>query len=154
MKTIFMIMAGIAMSLQLAGQTVQTESLSLASAKKLCEQAEKEAKELNLNVSITILDRSGRLLSFHRMDGASLASIDLSIQKANTAAMWQLPSKVLEDLVHQGQTRFLTLSRDQALIEGGIPIEIDGKTVGAIGVSGAPTSEQDALIAKNSLDKL
>ena len=68
--------------------------------------------------------------------------------------MWQLPSKILENLVHQGQTRFLTLPTDQALIEGGIPIEINGKVVGAIGVSGAPTSEQDAFIAKSSLEKL
>ncbi len=154
MKAIFLIMAGIAMSFQLAGQTVQTESLSLASAKRLCELAEKEAEKLNLYVSITILDHAGHLLSFHRMDGATLASIDLSRQKANTAAMWQLPSKILENLVHQGQTRFLTLPTDQALIEGGIPIEINGKVVGAIGVSGAPTSEQDAFIAKSSLEKL
>jgi glc operon protein GlcG len=134
-------------------QTIQKETLSSNSAQLLCKTAQDEATSMGLAIVVAILDESGNIISIQKMDNAPLASIQVATQKAKTAAMWGFSSKDFEDWLQGGMTRLLTLPNDQTLIEGGIPIKINGKTVGAIGVSGG-SSQQDALIAQKSIDKL
>jgi glc operon protein GlcG len=128
--------------------------ISLDMAKKVMAGAEAEAKKNNWNVVIAILDSGGNLVVLHRMDGAQFGSIDVAREKAYSAVAFRRPTKVFEDAVAQGgaNLRILKLSGASPL-EGGIPIVVDGKLVGGIGVSGV-TSTQDAQIAKAGTDSL
>jgi len=132
-------------------QTVQRESISLEAARKIMQAAENEAAKLNLHVAMAVLDESGHAVLFQRMDNAPLASSEVASRKARTAAVWKLPSKDFEQWLQGGMTRLLTLPDNQTLIEGGIPIVWNGKTVGAIGVSGG-SSQQDAQIAQAGIN--
>ena len=118
--------------------------IGLEQAKKVLAGAEAEAKKNNWNVVIAVLDSGGHLVMLERMDGTQLGSIDVAKEKAYSAVLYRRPTKVFQDLVGQGgpNLRLLRLSGASPL-EGGIPILVDGKIVGAVGVSGA-TSEQDA----------
>jgi len=128
--------------------------ISLEQAKKVLAGAEAEAKKNNWNMVIAILDSGGHLVMLERMDGTQLGSIDAAKDKAYSAVLYRRPTKVFQDLVGQGgpNLRLLRLSGASPL-EGGIPILVDGKIVGAVGVSGA-TSEQDAQVAKAGADAL
>lgn len=128
--------------------------ISLDQAKKVMAGAEAEAKKNNWNVAIAILDSGGHLVVLHRIDGTQLGSIDVAREKAYSAVLFRRPTKVFQDLVGQGgaNLRLLRLSGASPL-EGGIPIVVDGKIVGAVGVSGV-TSEQDAQVAKAGADAL
>jgi len=116
--------------------------------------AEAEAKKNKWNMVIAVLDSGGHLVMLERMDGTQLGSIDAAKDKAYSAVLYRRPTKVFQDLVGQGgpNLRLLRLAGASPL-EGGIPIVVDGKIVGAIGVSGA-TSEQDAQVAKAGADTL
>jgi uncharacterized protein GlcG (DUF336 family) len=105
-------------------------------------------------VVIAVLDSGGHLVMLQRLDGTQLGSIDAAKDKAYSAVLYRRPTKVFQDLVGQGGSnlRLLRLAGASPL-EGGIPIVVDGKIVGAIGVSGV-TSEQDAQIAKAGAESL
>lgn len=128
--------------------------ISLDMAKKVMAGAEAEAKKNNWNVVIAILDSGGNLVALHRMDGTQFGSVDVAREKAYSAVAFRRPTKVFEDAVAQGgmNLRILRLSGASPL-EGGIPIVVDGKLVGSIGVSGV-TSAQDGQIAKAGLESL
>lgn len=128
--------------------------ISLDMAKKVMAGAEAEAKKNNWNVVIAILDSGGNLVALHRMDGAQFGSIEVAKDKAYSAVAFRRPTKVFEDAVGQGgmNLRILRLSGASPL-EGGVPIVVDGKLVGGVGVSGV-TSAQDGQIAKAGLDSL
>jgi glc operon protein GlcG len=128
--------------------------ISLEQAKKVMAGAEAEATKNKWNVVITILDSGGHVVALHRLDGTQLGSIEAAREKAYSAVLYRRPTKVFQDLVGQGgaNLRLLRLAGASPL-EGGIPIIVDGKLVGAIGVSGM-TSEQDAQIAKAGADAL
>ena len=128
--------------------------ISLEQAKKVMAGAEAEAMKNKWNVVITVLDSGGHVVALHRLDGTQLGSIEAARQKAYSAVLYRRPTKVFQDLVGQGgpNLRLLRLSGASPL-EGGIPILVDGKVVGAVGVSGA-TSEQDAQVAKAGADAL
>jgi glc operon protein GlcG len=128
--------------------------ISLDQAKKVLAGAEAEAKKNKWNMVIAVLDSGGHLVMLERMDGTQLGSIDAAKDKAYSAVLYRRPTKVFQDLVGQGgpNLRLLRLAGASPL-EGGIPIVVDGKIVGAIGVSGA-TSEQDAQVAKAGADTL
>ena len=128
--------------------------ITLDQAKKAMAAAEAEAKKNSWNVVIAVLDSGGHLVILHRLDGTQLGSIDVAKEKAYSAVLYRRPTKVFQDLVGQGgaNLRLLRLSGASPL-EGGIPIVMDGKIVGAVGVSGV-TSEQDAQIAKAGADAL
>lgn len=96
-------------------------------------------------VSIAIVDANGDLLAFRRLDGASLASIDISQGKARTAARVRRPTKALADAIAEGRTVLLSAPGIVAM-QGGLPISLNGIWLGAVGVSGA-TSEQDEQVA-------
>jgi uncharacterized protein GlcG (DUF336 family) len=133
-------------------QLLQTQTLSLQAAKTMAAAAEAKARENNWNVAIAIVDAAGELILFHRLDQTQPASLDIAIGKARTAARFRRPTKVLEDAVAGGRTVLLAV--DGVLpLEGGLPIVVDGRVIGAVGVSGV-TSQQDAQVAQAAIDAL
>jgi uncharacterized protein GlcG (DUF336 family) len=133
-------------------QLLQTQTLSLQAAKTMAAAAEAKARENNWNVAIAIVDASGELILFHRLDQTQPASLDIAIGKARTAARFRRPTKVLEDAVAGGRTVLLAVD-DAVPLEGGLPIVVDGRVIGAVGVSGV-TSQQDAQVAQVAIDAL
>lgn len=130
------------------------EPISLADAKKVLKAAEEEANKNNWPVAISIVDGSGFLVAFQRLENTQLASIEISLQKAKTSALFRRPTKVLEDGLAAGGASLKILNLPGALpIEGGLPIIRDGKVIGAIGVSGVKSTE-DAQIAGAGLEAL
>jgi len=126
--------------------------ISLAQAKKVAAAAEAEALKLGLNQGIAIVEPSGELVYFERMDGISYAQILLAQRKAQTAARFRLPSQAFQDRV---QTNNFLLGLEGALpVGGGVPIVSGGKIIGAIGVAGAPRSPPDEQVAKAGADAL
>ena len=128
--------------------------ISLEQAKKVIADAEAEAKKNSWNVVIAVLDSGGHVVMLQRLDGAQLGSIDVAKEKAHSAVLYRRPTKMFQDLVGQGgaNLRLLRLS-GASVLEGGIPLIVDGKLIGAVGVSGV-TSEQDAQIAQAGAEAL
>lgn len=120
--------------------------LTLTVAKKIAEAAEAEALRRGATVVIAVVDDSGYLLVFERLDDTQVASVEVGIAKARTAAIFRRPSKVFEDQVRDGRVAALGLP-GAAPLQGGIPIVLEGKVIGAIGVSGN-TPQEDEDIAK------
>jgi len=129
-------------------------SINLELAKKVLAAAQAEARKNNWPVAIAILDTSGNLVLFEKMDDTQTASVAIAQDKGKSAAIFRRPTKVMEDAVAGGGAgvRFLNL-RDASTVEGGLPIVVGGKIVGAIGVSGV-TSPQDGVVAKAGVDAL
>jgi uncharacterized protein GlcG (DUF336 family) len=119
--------------------------LTLDAARRAAAAAEAEARRNNWAVSIAVVDDSGHLLLFQRMDGAKLVATDIAIRKARTAVYFQVPTRDLEAEVAAGRTALLPIEGFMPL-EGGVPIVVSGEIVGAIGVSGV-TGAQDAQCA-------
>jgi uncharacterized protein GlcG (DUF336 family) len=128
--------------------------IGLEAAKKVMAAAEAEAAKNSWSVVIAIIDSGGHVVMLHRNDNVQLSSIELSQGKARSALYFKRPSKVLDEAISSGGPglRFLAL-KDIVPLEGGLPIVVDGKIVGAIGVSGV-LSAQDAQIARAGLDAL
>ena len=116
--------------------------LTLDVARRVAAAAEAEAARNNWAVAIAVLDDAGHLVVFHRMDGAKLVAIDIAIRKARTAVYFQGPTKALEEEVAGGRTALLPIDGFMPL-EGGVPLVVDGRMVGAVGVSGV-AGNQDA----------
>jgi glc operon protein GlcG len=126
--------------------------ISIDAAKKVMAAAEAEATKNNWPMAIVILDSTGHPVMLHRLDNTQYGSIRVAEDKAQTALDFRRPSKVFEDLVAQGGIGMRTLGlRGATPLEGGVPIIVDGKIVGAIGASGA-TSVQDGQVAKAGAD--
>ena len=116
--------------------------------------AELDAAKNSWQVAITILDSGGNLVMFHKFDNTQLQSIAASQGKARTALFFKRPSKALDDAIAAGGAGMRLLAvKDITPLEGGLPIMVDGKIVGAIGVSGA-LSSQDVQVAKAGADAL
>lgn len=120
--------------------------LTLTVAKKIAEAAEAEALRRGATVVIAVVDDGGYLLVLERLDETQVASVEVGIAKARTAAIFRRPSKVFEDQVREGRIAALGLP-GAAPLQGGIPIVFEGKVIGAIGVSGN-TPQEDEDIAK------
>lgn len=120
--------------------------LSLSLAKKIAAAAEAEAIRRGATVVIAVVDDGGYLLVLERLDDTQVASVEVGIAKARTAAIFRRPSKVFEDQVKEGRVAALGLP-GAAPLQGGIPIVFEGKVIGAIGVSGN-TPQEDEDIAK------
>lgn len=120
--------------------------LTLTVAKKIAEVAEAEALRRGATVVIAVVDDGGYLLVLERLDETQVASVEVGIAKARTAAIFRRPSKVFEDQVRDGRIAALGLP-GAAPLQGGIPIVFEGKVIGAIGVSGN-TPQEDEDIAK------
>ena len=127
-------------------------AITLDDAKRAMSAAELEAAKNAWQVAITILDSGGNLVMFHKMDNTQLASITASEGKARTALTFKRSSKALDDAIAAGGAGLRLLAvKDITPLEGGLPILVDGRIVGAIGVSGA-LSSQDAQTAKAGAD--
>jgi uncharacterized protein GlcG (DUF336 family) len=128
--------------------------ITLDQAKRAMAAAELEAAKNSWQVAITILDSGGNVVMFHRIDNAQLSATSVSEGKARTALEFKRPSKALDDAIAGGGPglRLLAL-KNITPIEGGLPMVVDGKIIGAIGVSGA-LSSQDAQVAKVGADAL
>ena len=127
--------------------------LTCADIKKIAAAAEAEALANNWAVTIAIVDDGGHLLSLHRMDGVAPISAHIAPAKAKTSAMGRRETKIYEDIINHGRTAFLTVPYIDGMLEGGVPIVVDGQVIGAVGVSGVK-SEHDAQIAKAGIAAL
>ena len=126
--------------------------ISLDAAKKVMAAAEAEAVKNNWPMAIVILDSTGHPVMLHKLDNTQYGSIRVAEDKAQTALDFRRPSKVFEDLVTQGGIGMRTLGlRGATPIEGGFPIIVEGKIVGAIGASGG-SAPQDGQVAKAGAD--
>jgi uncharacterized protein GlcG (DUF336 family) len=124
-------------------------AVSLADARRIADAAEAAARRRDFSMAFAIVDPSGGLILFHKMDGTQNGSIEVAVQKARTSALFRRPTRVFSDAVAGGRNAVLSLPNVVA-IEGGVPILIDGRVAGAIGVSGG-SSEQDGEIAAAAL---
>jgi glc operon protein GlcG len=130
---------------------IMKPALTLDDAKQLLAAAEEEAQRQGWEVVISVLNDGGRIIAVHRMDGARPGNDDISLGKANTAAMTARPSGVWERWIQNDHKAYATFGLLAAA--GGVPIIIDGHLVGAMGVSGvkAIQDEQIALHAINTV---
>ena len=129
-------------------------NVNLEQARKTIAAAITEARKQNLPMAVAVVDTAGQLVAFDRMDNTQTASVAIAQDKALSAAMYRRPTKVFQDLLAGGGVglRVLTL-RGANAVEGGLPLVVDGKIIGGIGVSGG-TSEQDGVVAKAGTDGL
>lgn len=126
--------------------------LNLVAIKTMVAAAETKARELNVEVTICIVDESGNLLFLEKADKASLNTIQFAQRKARHAAFYRSPSKDAADTVKKGSVEALAFP-DFFPNQGGLPIQVDGQTLGAIAASGAK-SEIDEAIAQAGIDAL
>src|SRR2546421_11388621 len=125
-------------------QTINVMTLDQAGAQSVVQAAQESAQQRNAPSAIAVVDPAGDLLAFQRMDGVRPASADLAIDKARTAARLQRPTVEIEDNINHGRTAFVTAN--VMALRGGMPIRVNGKVVGAVGVAGL-SSENDTSIA-------
>ena len=124
-------------------------SVSTESAKNVAAISITEAQKNNWKMAIAIVDTGGYLVYFERMQDTQTGSVDLAIEKARTAALFRRPTKLFQDSVAAGGEGLRLLRLTGAIpIDGGVPIIIDGKVIGAVGVSGG-SGDQDGLVAKS-----
>jgi len=128
--------------------------ISLENAKKAAAAAIAEARKNNWTMALAVVDPSGTLVYYEKLDNTQIGSSQVAINKARSAALFKRPTKSFEDQLAKGGDGLRTLGLEGAVpLEGGIPIVIEGKIVGAIGMSGG-TSAQDAQCAQVGADAL
>ena len=153
MKILLTALLGLSITLTAPAADLATKkALTLEVAKQLGAVAEKAAAANKWTMVIAILDDGGNLMYLERMDETQIGSIEVAIQKGRSAVTFKRPTKVFEDAVAGGRTALLRLP-GAVPVEGGLPITVDGKIIGAIGVSGG-TSPQDGEVGKAALDAL
>jgi glc operon protein GlcG len=126
--------------------------LTLEDCRKIHAAAEAEARRNNWNVAVAILDDGGHLLAFQRMDGATPANAEIALQKGRTAAVSRRSSGNWEERVKAGRVSMLKMPGILP-VQGGVPIVVEGVCVGAVGVSGVQ-SHEDEQIAQAGIDAL
>jgi glc operon protein GlcG len=136
-------------SLSVTTAAAQTEKkgMTLELAKRVIAAAVAEAAVKNApGGAIAVVDEGGHLVAVERLDRTFAAGANISIGKARTAALFKRPTKFFEDAINQGRTAMTTLA-DFTPLQGGIPIIVDGDIIGAVGVSGAASAQQDEELA-------
>lgn len=145
-RSCFAILVLFAVASRLEAQaTVSKKTLTLEGAKTVAAAAAAEARKGKEGASIAIVDDGGNLMYLERIQPTFPIGAHISTEKARTAALFQRPSKVLEDAIVGGRTSLLAVVPGP--LQGGEPITVDGQIVGAIGVSGASSAARDAVIA-------
>jgi glc operon protein GlcG len=150
MKTKFttLAVASLAIAPLRGADTITHHALTMDGAKKIADAAVAYAKSNGApGGSIAIVDEGGHLLHFVRLDGSFAASANVSIGKARTAATFRKPTKDFEEIINKGRFTMTALP-DFTPLQGGVPILHEGQVVGAIGVSGAKSAQQDEDIAQ------
>jgi glc operon protein GlcG len=127
--------------------------LTLEAARHAMAACEAEALKNQWKVVIAVVDDGGHTILLQRLDYAQTSSIDTAVAKARAAVAWKRPSRLLEEAINNGRTAFLSISQGMGLLQGGVPIEVEGLIVGAIGVSGVKASDDEvvALAGVNAL---
>jgi glc operon protein GlcG len=131
----------------------QKPLLTLDDVKRIAVAAEAEATANQWAVSIAVVDDGGHLLWLQRLDGAPPMSAQMAPAKARTSALGRRESRLYEEMINQGRTAFLSAPLLEGMLEGGVPVMVDGHCAGAVGVSGVK-SEQDAQIARAGIAAL
>jgi glc operon protein GlcG len=149
MKAIRPAVLGLALLLSIpasaSAQTLDKKVLSFAAAEKIATAAADAARARGVGVVIAVVDDGGHLILLHRLDDTQVASVNVGIGKARTAAIYRRPSREFEEQIRAGRIAALALA-DSTPLQGGVPIRLDGKVIGAIGVSG-DTPQVDEAIA-------
>lgn len=129
-----------------AGHVAGKQTLTLQGAKLVGDAAAQYAKDHDAGPSIAVVDDGGHLLYFVRPETSFAAGANVSIGKARTSAIFKKPTKDFEDTINKGRYTMTALP-DFTPLQGGVPIKINGQVVGAIGVSGAKSAQQDEEVA-------
>src|SRR4051794_3315956 len=119
------------------------KALTLEAARLAVSACEAEARRNNWRVVIAVVDDGGHAILVTRLDGAQWSSIATAIEKARAAIAWKRPTRMLEEAINNGRTAFLAITQGMATLQGGVPIDLDGEFVGAIGVSGVKASDDE-----------
>ena len=127
--------------------------ISVESAKKIASVALGEARKNSWYMAIAVVDPSGTLVYYEKMDNTQAGSASVAIDKARTASLFKRPSKAFQDMVAGGQGLRILGLPGAVPIEGGVPLVVDGKIVGAIGVSG-DSADHDGICAQAGADTL
>lgn len=128
--------------------------INLENAKKAAAAAIAEARKNNWTMAVAVTDGAGDLVYFEKMDGTQTGSVKVAMGKARSAALFKRPSKVFQDVLAAGGVGLRILGLEGAVpVDGGVPLLMDGKIVGAIGLSGG-TSDQDGQCARAGADAL
>ncbi|MET0918138.1 MAG: heme-binding protein [Burkholderiales bacterium] len=156
-RLIMQVVYGLTLALFASGVVAQQrppygQAINLETAKKIAAASAAEAKKNNWNVAIAIVDNHGFLVYYEMLDDTQTGSANVAVEKARTSAMFRRPSKEFEDGIAAGRVAVLGLPGSTPL-EGGLPIVLGGKMIGAIGVSGV-TSPQDGQVARAGLEVL
>jgi glc operon protein GlcG len=122
------------------------KTLTLDGARRAIAAAVAQAHKNHAGGVIAVVDDGGNLMALERVDGTFAAGANISIGKARTAALFQRPTRVFEEIIAKGRTAMVALN-DFTPLQGGVPITIDGQIVGAVGVSGAASAQQDEELA-------
>lgn len=127
--------------------TLEKHVLSLSAARTVIAAAETEARKRGVGVVSVVVDDAGHIIQLSRMDTAQVASVEVAIGKARTAAIYRRPSRDFEEQIKNGRIAALALAGATPL-QGGVPIRINGQVVGAVGVSGdTPQVDEDIAVA-------
>ena len=155
MKRLLLAITAGALSFAAQAQVPQYgNSVNLEQAKKAIAAGQAEARKNGWPVAIAILDTSGNLVAYEKMDNTQTASIQVAIDKGKSAAIYRRPTKVFEDIVAKGGAGLRVMNlRDASVVDGGLPIVVDGKVIGGIGGSGV-AGDQDGVVAKAGADAL
>jgi glc operon protein GlcG len=128
-------------------EKMEKRVLTLAGARAIAAAAEAEARRLSTTGAIAVVDDGGNLLYLVRIDNTFPAGAAVATDKARTAATFRMPTRNLEDAVKSGRLSLVAVN-EMTPLAGGIPITVDGQIVGAVGVSGAASAQQDEELAK------
>jgi glc operon protein GlcG len=134
-------------------EVVSRRTLTLDGARAVAMAAEREAKRLKAGGAIAVVDEGGHLLVLVRLDGTFAAASEIASAKARSAALFKRPTKLFEDAIGKGRIS-LVANRELMPLQGGVPVEVGGEVVGAVGVAGAMSADQDteiALVAASSV---
>lgn len=129
------------------------KALTLEAAKLMAAAAEATAAKNGWKVVVAVVDDGGHALLVHRIDDTQSSSVPTAIGKARSAVAYKRPTRILEEMVNKGRFSFLSAGGDPVVLQGGLPVEIDGQLVGGIGVSGVKASD-DEIVAQAGIDAL
>lgn len=121
------------------------KTLGLEAARAAMSACEATAAKNGWKVVIAIVDDGGHAILLQRLDGAQWSSIETALGKARAAVAWKRPTRILEEMVNNGRTAFVSVPGPFAFLQGGVPLESGGVVVGAIGVSGVKASDDEIV---------
>jgi len=146
-KTVAAALLLLALATPTQAQVADKKGLTLEGAKQVIAAAVAEAKQKNAPGGvIAVVDEGGNLMALERLDGTFAAGANISIGKARTAALFKRPTKFFEEVINKGRTAMTALP-DFTPLQGGVPIVVGDQIIGAVGVSGAASAQQDEELA-------